>query len=102
MFGLLCFLPDTVSSGEDPLVGDQSSSTGVSPLALSVVLQGNLKHAYSMNTINQFLSVSALKDYRHTCSSVLFSSTECNLTWHFQILFKNYPDLSVLYLYFDY
>lgn len=36
------FLPDTVSSSEDPLLRDESSSTGVPPLPISVVLQGNL------------------------------------------------------------
>lgn len=48
-YGLHSFTPDTVSSSEDPLVSDQSASTGVSPLALSVVLQGNLKHTNSVN-----------------------------------------------------
>lgn len=38
--------PDAVSSSEDPLVRDQSTSTGVPPLALFVVLQGNLKHTH--------------------------------------------------------
>ena len=49
LLGLHCFLPDAVSSGEDPLVGDQSASTGVSPFALSVVLEGNLQHTREHN-----------------------------------------------------
>lgn len=52
-----CFIPDTVSSSEDPLIRDQSTSTGVSPLAQSVVLQGNLKHTYENNQLSlSFLS----------------------------------------------
>lgn len=37
-------LPDAVSSSENPLLRDESASTGVSPHTGAVVLQGNLKY----------------------------------------------------------
>lgn len=43
------FIPDTVSSSEDPLLRDESSSTGVPPLPISVVLQGNLTETKAFN-----------------------------------------------------
>lgn len=51
LLGLHSLVPDTVSSSEDPLVRDQSASTSVSPLALAVVLQGNLKHTHEHNQL---------------------------------------------------
>lgn len=35
-------VPDAVSGGEDPLLGDESPSAGVPPCPVAVVLQGNL------------------------------------------------------------
>lgn len=66
-FGLHSFIPDTVSSSEDPLLRDQSASTGVSPLALSVVLQGNLKRTHEHNKPS--LSLNVLSSQRLTAHS---------------------------------
>lgn len=38
-----------MSSSEDPLLRDESSSTGVPPLPISVVLQGNLTETDAFN-----------------------------------------------------
>lgn len=47
-------LPDAVSSSEDPLLRDQSAPAGVSPLAVIVVLQGNLQSEHSWMNILKF------------------------------------------------
>lgn len=41
------FLPDTMSSSEDPLRRDQSASASMSPLTVVVVLQGNLQSSHN-------------------------------------------------------
>lgn len=66
-----------MSSSEDPLLGDQGTSTGVSPLTLSVILQGNLQYTNEHNQLSLCFSF---------CLSTLFPYIVYNVS---QILLKD-------------
>lgn len=73
-FGPHSFIPDTVCSSEDPLFRDQSTTTGVSPLTLSVVLQGNLKyihHKYHITNRSQSLVIFMKKNFTYKYCIIL-------------------------------